>query len=268
MSRLKKLGWIALAIPTFYMPLGVIELLAGIVARLILGEAWEPTEWQRTLLMSSVYVTLGVSPFYLFWAAFSKRLSLKYKLLWIVFFCVGNMIAMPVFYCHMKWRWLRSCKEREPKPKELAAAGCRLERLGLTRSALTDAQWDIVVRSTRKHRQLKYASIYLLVMAVVFGMMSPWAFQKSYELVRFMITAQRTLVVSKAGGECEVLEPSSEVKDVMTRTVVLMVGLSLYFPVMAIFWAAIGIGRLFVNPNKTLDEFLRTLGAGKTERRE
>jgi hypothetical protein len=94
------------AIPALFLPLSYIFMCGWAVTNIIFpatsGNYTEvhPIGISILIVMAGYYGTLVQWPFYLLWAAFSKELNLRLKLLWVVILVLFNMFAIPYFlYC-------------------------------------------------------------------------------------------------------------------------------------------------------------------------
>ena len=106
-SRRAKFGYAVAAGPAAFLPLSYVicvgwamwwiipELLGG-------GGAPEgkPPEILGLLVVAGLYATFVQWPIYLIWAAFSRELTIRIRLLWILILILLNMFAIPWFlYC-------------------------------------------------------------------------------------------------------------------------------------------------------------------------
>lgn len=101
-------GWcfVALAVPTFYMPLAYLALAIWAVSNLFVGEGNDLRGWMMSAIQPALYVTLAMWPVYVVWLGVSRVLSWREKGYWLFMVVVPNMIGMPLFYVFMVRRYL------------------------------------------------------------------------------------------------------------------------------------------------------------------
>jgi hypothetical protein len=203
--------FVALAVPTFFMPLVYVSLVLLVIgATLFLETVPELPAWMAATGIAAVYVTFAMWPIYLLWAALSKRLSLREKIEWLVLIVLGNMIAMPMFYILMVRRYLGI--EGRTNPRDAAALGAFLGKCKLGRERLSADQLGILRSYCRERRLMKWTMIpvalfgfWLLYVAIVF---LPRTCTRTFTGSIFV--PERVVIVDKASGSRKELTPDPE----------------------------------------------------------
>ncbi len=98
--------FVLLGLPTFYMPVAYIVLVGFIIVAMLTGSNMESPEWLRAFGLSALYVTFILWPIYIGWAAFSKKLAWREKIVAIGVIVLFNMFGMPAFFIFMVRRYL------------------------------------------------------------------------------------------------------------------------------------------------------------------
>lgn len=93
------------AIPAFYLPLTYIVLILWTFYEVFTGGKMivENNSIIYSMGLIGIIGTFIQWPIYISWAIFSKELTLRLKVLWIVVLILLNMLAIPLFlYCKYK----------------------------------------------------------------------------------------------------------------------------------------------------------------------
>ncbi len=97
-----KIAYALAAIAAAFLPLSylvmIVSVCATIVPALLSGkEAVEPGGVVLWVLRVGCYGTLVQWPFYFLWAALTRQLTFRVRILWIVVLLFANMFAVPWF---------------------------------------------------------------------------------------------------------------------------------------------------------------------------
>ena len=106
-TRKTKMGYTIAAVPAVFFPVSYLVMACWVLIRLVPGfvegdvaSVEEPSGVLRFILLSGFYGTLIQWPFYLIWAAFSRELTIRVRMLWVGVIILLNMFAIPWFlYC-------------------------------------------------------------------------------------------------------------------------------------------------------------------------
>jgi hypothetical protein len=101
-TRQVKIAYALAAIPAMFLPLSYLVMAVWVCARIfpmLLSDKTEsdPSGFVLWIMQAGFYGTLIQWPFYLFWAACTRRLTFRVRVLWMVVIFLFNMFAMPWF---------------------------------------------------------------------------------------------------------------------------------------------------------------------------
>jgi hypothetical protein len=104
-----KLGYLIFAVPALFLPISYLTGVGWFFLHIVplvngnMSSATEPSGAVRSVLAAGLYGTFVQWPFYLAWAALSRELTFRVRMLWVATIIVANMFAMP---------WFLLCKYR------------------------------------------------------------------------------------------------------------------------------------------------------------
>ena len=151
---------IALAIPTFYMPLAYVTAAVWVMHGFFSHHTGDMPTWMFTLVHPSLYVTLALWPVYVVWAGLSGRLNRHEKGWWLFIVFFMNMIGMPMFFVFMVRRYLGL--EAAALKRDGPALDAFLQRCGVKRESLTDTQADVLRTCCRRDRKNRLCAWFLI----------------------------------------------------------------------------------------------------------
>jgi hypothetical protein len=101
-TRQVKNAYALAAIPAVFLPLSYLVMAVWVFATflpaLLSGKAAsDPSGFVLWMVQAGYYGTLIQWPFYLFWAARTRQLTFRVRVLWMVVLFLLNMFAMPWF---------------------------------------------------------------------------------------------------------------------------------------------------------------------------
>jgi hypothetical protein len=100
-TRQRNILYAAAAIPALYLPFSYIVMAIWIF--ISVGRSSDDPNFVRSICNVGMYLTFIQWPFYLVWAACSRELTIRLRVLWMVVLFLLNMFAMPWFlYCKYK----------------------------------------------------------------------------------------------------------------------------------------------------------------------
>lgn len=167
---LPKWCFVLLAVPTFYMPLAYLAMAVWVIIDLIAnGRPHTLPQWLTLILLPAMVITLILLPLYAAWALFSKRLTWREKLGWLLIVVMANMIGMPIFYVFMLRRYLGL--EGRIGERDEAALDAFLASCGISRDRLSEAQLNVLrsyCRTNRLERKFRnWSAIPILAIAAI-----------------------------------------------------------------------------------------------------
>lgn len=123
-------------VPTFYMLLSILAIVAILIFEMIFGRAEDVPEWMMIATYPAPYVCIMLWPAYIVWLVFSRRLTWREKVLWLFVVTFLNMVGMPMLYIFMIRRYL-GLEGRIGKRDE-AALDALLRRCAVSSCLLTN----------------------------------------------------------------------------------------------------------------------------------
>jgi len=155
-TRLPRPRWffLALAVPTFYMPLAYLVLAVWTISGISGGGISDPPAWIVNMIQPAPYVTAALWPVYLTWLGFSKILTWREKGLWLFIVILLNMLGMPMFYIFMIRRHLGV--EGRTDCRDEMALEVFLDRCNLQKDSLSPDEIAVLRSYCRKRRFAKY----------------------------------------------------------------------------------------------------------------
>ncbi len=157
-----------LGVPTFYMPLAFLLVVAVQASAVLAAGSEGPPEWaDRTKEWGwpAIYVMGGLWPIYIAWVGLSSRLDWREKAIWLGIVLFLNLVGMPMFYIFMLRRYLGL--EGRPSKRDEAALDRFLSRHSVSRDSLSAAQLAVLLDYCRNCRLSMWASLPNLVLAIL-----------------------------------------------------------------------------------------------------
>ncbi len=166
---LGKWAMILIAVPTFYLP--VAYFMVAIWGAFLGGPGNAPPVI-RGFVAPALPVTFVLLPVYVLWVALSRRLNWKEKVYWLFVVVFLNMVGMPVFYVFIARRYLGM--DDRPSARDERAATALLTSCGISRSAVSTQQWQVLMRYCRQVRRYRQFAVLWLVILVPGLYLAAW----------------------------------------------------------------------------------------------
>ena len=250
---------VLLGIPTFYIALAYLAIALVALGWLCSGEKLQgpPPDWPGVFVfVVPICLTFMLWPVYLAWAAFSKRLTWREKILWLFLITSLNMIGMAWFYVFIIRRYLGI--EGRTGSRDEAALDRFLARCGVARGDLSSGQVAVLRCYCRTRRRARW----LLIPALAFSALAIYG--ATVALPRRAIetfahfSPQRIVVVDLAKSTGK--ELAADPESLRSQVQIAMIGgmMICMLATLALFIPFMFVDRLLPNDERrTLMEFLK-----------
>jgi len=255
--------FVLLAVPTFFMP-PVFVLVAGVAigSMLLGGDVPKRNTWFDGVAatgLAGVYVTFVMWPVYLLWAALSKRLVLREKVLWLAIIVWFNMLGMPAFYIFMVRRYLGI--EGRTGPRDEAALDVFLRRCKTNRGQFAPEQLAVLRSYCQYRRVMRWLVVPAVIPAILALRMAiidtP---QRATDMFVDMMP-MRMVVIDKAKESRKEIGPEPESQRQFVQCVLLFGALVTIMGAGGVALLVIALSALAGNPHrKTFAEFIAATG--------
>jgi hypothetical protein len=211
--------FVAIAVPTFYMPLAYFALAAWVIGGMLSGQMSDPPGWLVVAIEPALNVTFCMWPIYIAWVAISRRLTWKEKTWWLFIVLLMNMVGMPIFYVFMIRRYLGL--EGRPNKQDELSLDRFLLRHSLSRKRFSPDQLSVLRSFCRSCRQGRWAALVMVPLAA-FMLYAALVFLPSNSLRIFSdLTPTRTIFVNTAAQTEDEVSPDLEMRRQYTQMVMM-----------------------------------------------
>ena len=253
--------FILLAVPTFYMPAAALDVLVWAMAGILAWDLGDPPLWLVTIVEPAIYLVPVMWPIYLGWVVFSKRLTGKEKVVWVLIVLLMNMVGMAVFYVFMVRRYLGL--ERRFGRRDEESLERFLQRHALARERFTPRQLAVLRSHCRTRRLAQWSA---LPAALLGGLGLFMAFQltdrTSQGMSGFLTTRTVVLIDSAAGTRNEIV-PDPQMEKQAVQVVMMFGAMAAGIGMMGLFFLAQSLLLLVAPRNeKLLLDFVKATNEG------
>jgi hypothetical protein len=238
-----------LAIPTFYMPLAFLAVIICVLGSMLIGRPEKiPPTWLKVVAEPSLYVTLAMWPIYVAWVAFSKRLTLREKGLWLAIVFFFNMFGMPWFYIFMVRRYLGI--EARTGPHDEASLDSFLVKCGTRREDLSVAQVGVLRSYCRTRRHAKWSVFATVPVALLMIYLAVVFVPKRFVPMLSDLAPTRWVVVDTIKNTRKEITPDTETQRQHIEVVMMIGAQAGMMAMMALFFTVQGMSLVWGSPDR------------------
>ncbi len=261
---LPTLCFVALGLPTFYMPLAYFALAVWVIGGMLAGDLGDLPDWLANPVIPPLAVTFCMWPVYIVWVAISRRLTWKEKAWWLFIVLLMNMVGMPIFFVFMVRRYL-GLEGRPNKRDELSLVRF-LQRHSLSRERFSTDQLSVLRSHCRDRRQGRWAALVTIPLTALMLYSAFVVFPRVFLPIFSDLTPTRTIIVDSVAQTREEISPDPETQKLHTQLVMIFGATAGAMATASLLLLAVTIPQVCgTREQRTLIEFVKATGSQRAD---